>query len=259
MSADAVVAAVVLGAAVALLLPVRAEVSRTPSRVGPLRLLLLLMPLVLVVLATLGAKVVVLSVIGGVSGLGALDLIRRERRRRAAAEVRRSVVELGEALAGEIRSGRAPTDALGRVADQFPLLRETAETARLGGEVPGSLRVAAARPGAEALGAVAAAWHLSVSAGAGLADALDRSTTQARAELSLSTVVDGELSSARATARLLAVMPFFVLALGRGMGFDPWGFLFFSWPGISCLGAGVVLSLVGLRWVDRIGHDGGAP
>jgi tight adherence protein B len=251
-----VVAAVVAGTALLLALPTRPEIpgERVGSR--PVQVIPFVLPALLVAVALLGLQALVLLLIASVALGGAIDLVRRERRRREAAVLRRRVVEMVEALAGEVRAGRDPSDALIGAVGEFSLLRGPAETARLGGDVPAALRAIAVRPGAESLVPMAASWQLSVSAGAGLADALDRAAAQARADLGVSTLVAGELASARATARLLAVLPFLVLALGRGLGFDPWGVLFRSWVGVGCLAAGVVLALAGLRWVDRIGDQG---
>lgn len=217
----------------------------------------LLAVLVLLLTMLLGLHLVALLGIAAVATFGAVDLVRRDRSRRAAAERRLSVVEMGEALAGEIRAGRAPAAALARVADQYPYLREAANAAGLGGDVPAALRSLATERGAESLAPMAASWQLSLSSGAGLAGALDRAAAQARTDLGVSSLVAGELASARSTARLLAVLPFLVLALGRGLGFDPWGFLLDSWPGVGCSAIGVVLALVGLRWVDLIGDQEG--
>jgi tight adherence protein B len=216
-------------------------------------------PVALLTLAALGPRALALFGVAAVAAAGIADLVRRDRARGAASELRRSTVEMGEALAGEVRAGRAPADALARVAEQYPLLREPAETARLGGDVPGALRVLSQTPGADSLLPVAASWQLSTEAGASLAEALARSADQARADLGLATLVSGELASARATARLLAALPFLLLALGRGLGFDPWGFLLRSWPGIGCLTLGVLLALAGLRWVDQLGDQGAGP
>lgn len=215
---------------------------------------LLVAPAVVLTLLV-GPRAVALVGVAGIAGLGTLDLARRERSRRVAAKLRKSVVEVGEALAGEVRAGRPPADALSRVAEQYRFLREAAQTAGLDGDVPSALRSVAATPGAESLLPMAASWQLSMTAGAALAEALDRASAQARADMGVAAVVDGELSSARATARLLAVLPFLILAVGRGLGFDPWGFLLRSWPGLACLAVGVVLSLVGLRWLDQIGDQ----
>ena len=60
------------------------------------------------------------------------------------------------------------------------------------------------------------------------------------------------LASARATARLVALLPLGTLAMASGLGASPWSFLVDSPVGAACLLAGVGLVVGGLAWIDRI-------
>jgi tight adherence protein B len=51
---------------------------------------------------------------------------------------------------------------------------------------------------------------------------------------------------------MLALLPVGVLLLGAGVGGDPIGFLTGSAPGLGCLALGLVLSFLGMLWLDRI-------
>jgi tight adherence protein B len=202
----------------------------------------------------LGGKGLALGAVVAIVGYDAARLLRRDRDRKRADETRRIVVDVCESLAGEVRAGRGSVRALTETAAQFPLVSESAAAAELGGDIPTALRSVAAAPGAAALLAVAAAWEVSLVSGAPLGDALERSAEIARAELATAAMVASELSTARATARLLAILPLFVLTLTRGLGFDPWDFLLTTWIGLGCLTLGSAFALTGLHWVDRVGE-----
>jgi tight adherence protein B len=171
---------------------------------------------------------------------------------RARVETRERVLETCDLLAAELASGQPAASALARAAEAWPVLGPVASTTALGGDVPASLRLLAARPGAEGLALVAAAWQVAHRTGHGLADALGRLAGSLRESASTDRVVQGELASARATARLVSALPVVALAIGAGSGGDPVGFLLGTPIGWSCLVGGLVLAFVGLAWIESI-------
>jgi tight adherence protein B len=155
-------------------------------------------------------------------------------------------------MSPELVAGPPPGHALGRAATSWPLLAPVAEASDLGGDVALALRRVAAEPGAGDLRGVAGAWVLAHRSGAGLAEALDRVAGSIRADRALRRVVEGELASARATARLVAALPVVVLLLGNGGGASAWSFLLRTPFGLLCLAGGLALGLSGLWWIERI-------
>ena len=208
-----------------------------------------------VALALLGASVV--PVVAGAVGVPLL------RRMRLAGEARRAresrgdaVIALCSAVAGEVRAGRQPGEALLRAARDSGGLGETQAAvlaaARFGGDVPGALTSAARQPGGEGLLGLAACWRVAVDQGAGLAAGLDRLEGALRADRDQRADLRAQLAGARATAVMLAGLPVLGLLLGAAMGADPLRVLLHSGAGLGCLVVGGLLEGLGLWWAMRI-------
>lgn len=205
--------------------------------------------------ALLGASVVPLLL--GAAGVPLLRRVRRageadrERERRGDA-----VIALCGALAGEVRAGRQPGEALLNAAHDSGGLGEARAAvlaaARFGGDVPDALTDAARQPGAEGLVGLAACWRVAVDRGAGLAAGLDRLEGALRAERDQRADLRAQLAGSRSTAVMLAGLPVLGLLLGTALGADPLHVLLHSGPGLGCLLVGGVLEGVGLWWALRI-------
>jgi len=200
------------------------------------------------------------SVVPAVVGAAGVPLLRRVRR---AGEVRRArerrgdeVIALCAALAGEVRAGRQPGEALLRAARDSGGLGEAHASvlaaARFGGDVPGALAGAARQPGAEGLLGLAACWRVAVDQGAGLAAGLDRLEGALRADRDQRADLRAQLAGARSTAVMLAGLPVLGLVLGTALGADPLHVLLHTGAGLGCLLVGGVLEGVGLWWALRI-------
>lgn len=203
-------------------------------------------------LLVLGPSGMLLAVAAALLVAGGAWLHASARRRRAAERGRRETIEACDALSAEMRAGQAASRALHRAAEQHPALWPAARACLLGGDVPAALRRHANSPGCTGMAAVAAAWQVAEGSGAGLVGALDRVAEALRADDATRAEVTAALSPARATARLLAVLPAFGLLLGSGLGGDPLGLLLRTPAGNGLLLAGVALALAGTFWVERL-------
>ncbi len=188
----------------------------------------------------------------GMAAWSVLRLWRRVRRRRCAAATAEAVLSVCELLAAELAAGRSPPSALSRAAEDWPPLRPVAETAAFGGDVPAALAELASGPGTGGLRLVGAAWSVTQHSGRGLAEALGHVAEAVRSDQRTARVIAGELASARATARLVALLPAVALLMAAGGGGDPVGFLIGGPAGIACLAGGLALGLGGVWWIESI-------
>jgi tight adherence protein B len=206
-------------------------------------------------LALLGA-----SVIPAVAGAAGVPVLRRVRLARQARRIRErrvdAVIALCGVLAGEVRAGRQPGEALLRATRDSGGLGDAqaavVAAARFGGDVPGALAAAARQPGAEGLLGLAACWRVAVDQGAGLAAGLDRLDGALRAERDQRSDLRAQLAGARATAVLLAALPALGLLLGAALGANPLRVLLHTGAGLGCLVAGAAFETAGLWWAMRI-------
>ncbi|MFC1410778.1 type II secretion system F family protein [Streptacidiphilus sp. N1-12] len=196
----------------------------------------------------------------------AIRLRRRRRATRVRERRRTAVVALCAALAGELRTGATPHQAVEMAAVEFtgpaagpaasgpPVLDCTVLLAavRYGGGVPEAFRALAELPGAEGAAGIAACWQVASSSGAGLAAGLDRVAEGLRAQRALQESVRAELAGPRSTAGLLALLPVFGLLLGAALGADPLRMLLHTPSGLLCLLFGTALEWAGLAWTGRI-------
>ncbi|MEI5098644.1 type II secretion system F family protein [Streptomyces sp. PmtG] len=208
------------------------------------------------------------------AGAVGMPLARRVRAARAARRARvlraDAVIALCGALAGEVRAGRQPGEALRTATEVLDAPADPGAAggapekqlggawpgvlaaARFGGDVPGALRDAAREPGAEGLLGLAACWRVAVDRGAGLAAGLERLEGALRAERDQRSDLSAQLAGARSTAVLLAGLPALGLLMGAALGAAPLRVLLHTGPGWGCLLVGGLLEGAGAWWALRI-------
>jgi tight adherence protein B len=257
-STSSVLAAVLAALAIVLLGRPASSLARRPGRAigervraGPVSSGVLVVATSVLVATVDGTRLALALVL--LAGTAAVAVLARRAASARAAERRRAqVVEVCEALVGELRAGQPLVAALEHCRGTWPELEPVVVAARLGADVTAALRRLARAPGGEGLQEVAAAWQVSQQSGAGLATALGQVAATARARQATRQLVRGELASAQATARLVALLPVASLAMSAGIGGRPWHFLLATPIGLGCLAAGVLLVFLGLLWIDVI-------
>ncbi|MGY1639605.1 type II secretion system F family protein [Geodermatophilus sp. SYSU D00703] len=188
------------------------------------------------------------------AGAAAALLARSEARRRAAVREEARVSALAEALsalAAELRAGRtleaAAAAAASTCADEESgraLVRAVRSPAAAEGAVPGEL--------GEALRRVTAAAVLSQRTGCSLAAVLAAVEDDLRARRRQRSDLRSATAGSRASALLLAALPVLALAMGSGIGADPWHVLTTTPTGQVLLVVGVALEGAGLAWTSRL-------
>ncbi|MFI0738256.1 type II secretion system F family protein [Streptomyces sp. NPDC021100] len=198
------------------------------------------------------------SLLPPLAALAAVPLVRRrlDARARRRARERRSeaVIELCGAVAGELRAGRQPGEAVRAFDGEAlgPAWAAVPAAARFGGDVPAALREAGRQRGAEGLAGMAACWQVAVDGGAGLAAGLERVGHALSVERDQREELAAQLAGTRSTAVMLALLPAVALAMGTALGAEPLRVLLHTPAGLGCLALGGLLEGAGLAWTRHI-------
>lgn len=190
------------------------------------------------------------AVLSGVCSLLALRALAGLRR---AAATESEVLALAESLAvlaAELTAGRSLAAAVATAVDTCPdprTARAVAVTLLDGGRT-----AAADGPVARALDRVHGAVRLSVRTGCPLGAVLSAVADDLRARHRAGLELRSATAGPRASAAVLAGLPLVGLAMGSGIGADPWGVLTSTGPGQALLVAGVALEAAGLAWTGRL-------
>ena len=260
--------AALLSAALAVLLwpDRRAQRSRRAALLGrPVRSRMPSLPPelplpVMVSLAAAGLAAVVstalVAVLAGIVALvGARAWVAARRERAEDARLAGFGEGLG-ALTAELRAGRAlepATDAAVRACGTEESGRLLARAVRSPGPGPGPRPPGAGDDAvSSAVDRVSAAVLLSTRTGCSLADVVAAVDDDLRARRRQRQDLRSGVAAPRASAALLACLPLLGLAMGSGVGADPWRVLTATGPGQVLLVTGVALELAGLAWSRRL-------
>ena len=175
-------------------------------------------------------------------------------RRRQALEERRlqGLVETLAAVGADLRSGRSVAAAAGTAVRSCPdepsaqaVLRALRVPDVSTGPSPGG-------PFGEAVRCLASGVRLSGRTGCSLAAIIGAVEDDVRARLHLTRELRTAIAGPRASAALLAALPLLGLAMGSGIGADPWHVLTATGTGQVLLVVGVGLEAAGLAWSARL-------
>lgn len=186
------------------------------------------------------------------SGGTLAGLVWRAVRRRSARTARREVTRAARLLAGQLRIGQVQSVAVVDAASDCIALESAAAAVAIGADVPTALRRAAERPGQAGLASLAAAWELSQHSGAPIADSVDRVADELDASEAIFAAVAVEVTGARTTGHVMAVLPFVGLGLGYVGGGDPVSFLMGHPLGEILFVIGVLLAVAGVWWLEKL-------
>jgi tight adherence protein B len=190
--------------------------------------------------------------------LTAIRLGRQYRRRRSALRSRAEIAQACGVLASYLRVGQVPSAALAIAAADCEVLREGHQAHTLGGDVVQVWRQQARRPGHAGLLELARAWQISIDTGAPMSSTLDQVAASLAADQALTQVVNSELAAARATGKLMAVLPGCGICIGYLLGGDPARWLLAGPSGWACLLAGVLLACAGVLWIEALARQASA-
>ena len=258
-----VMAALAVGALVGCLVVPRSASDGPGPAGGVLRVLLVLVGAGAAIGVASREWVPGVSLVGGAVLLGGVGTLVGLARVRARAERVRTgaqaqVLAAVEQMAADLAVGQPPARVLEAARATCPALDGPARAGHLGGDVAGEFRAAAEVPGCGDLRLVGAAWQVAHRSGDGLARALEDTARGLRHQHRTRRVVGSELASARATARLVALLPLATWGMGQAAGGSPLTFLLGSVPGVVCLVVGIVLGGAGLGWIDQLGATASA-
>jgi tight adherence protein B len=176
-------------------------------------------------------------------------------RRRRGSKARNASDPVGamSAFSAEVRAGSSPTVALGLALQPFPqLCPRTQQALSAQGDVAAALRLDALAARQREWAALAAVWELTDRRGVSMVAVADRLAEHGRQLAAARRLLNAELAEARATVRVLALLPVIGLALGTVLGANPLRWLTTSSAGHAVIAAAVGFEVAGWLWVRAL-------
>jgi tight adherence protein B len=160
------------------------------------------------------------------------------------------------ALAAELRAGRPVDEAVRSAAAACGVQDTSARLVRAVRDPPRRAGPVLEEPQTDEVGLalrrISAAVLLSSQTGCSLAEVVTAVEDDLRARLRASQELRSATAGPRASAALLAALPVLGLAMGAGVGADPWGVLTTTGVGQVLLVVGVGLEIAGVVWAGRL-------
>ena len=154
------------------------------------------------------------------------------------------------AFSAEVRAGSSPGVALQFALQPFPqLCPRTQDALSAFGDVAAALRLDAAASRQREWAALAAVWELTDRRGVSMVGVADRLAEHGRQVAAARRLLNAELAEARATVRVLALLPVIGLALGTVLGANPVRWLMASSAGHVVIAAAFGFEALGWLWV----------
>ena len=167
----------------------------------------------------------------------------------------RLVIRACGMIAGQLDAGEIPAQALLTTAEDVPLLAPAAGAVHIGGDVPAELQRLAAQPGCGGLAFLARGWRLSEATGMPLSPVTRHVADTLRRQGDVRDQRRAELSTAKATSKLLACLPVVGIGMGYFVNANPLAFLAGSLAGHLCLVGAATLICVGLIWTTHLARE----
>lgn len=167
-----------------------------------------------------------------------------------------SLLALLGVVAPSLRAGRTPEESMRLacgVVEGGGVLTPLREAAEEGRSIDGALERLSRRHADARL--VAHAWALSARTGCPLADAVECAARLVRSRLAHRRRIETAATGARATIRILTMLPVGGPLLALAVGVDPVRAYLTAPAAWVCLATGGVLVLAGRAWVERLVSD----
>jgi Flp pilus assembly protein TadB len=190
------------------------------------------------------------GVLAGAAAAAGVRTLVRQRAGRAADHRLDALTDALGAVAAELRAGRPLEAATASAVSAYPdpeLARGLARALRAPAAVPADPTGLG-----RALSRVAAAVQLSGRTGCSLAAVVTAVEDDLRARRRQRQELRAVTAGPRASAALLAGLPLLALAMGSGIGADPWAVLTTTAAGQVLLVVGLALEAAGLAWSARL-------
>lgn len=173
----------------------------------------------------------------------------------AATEAAEATSKMLGSIAGDLRAGATPHDAIVHLIHDAPAplaeLTTIAAHRSASGVTPASAFAEAPDPYRD-LRDAGRLWLIADQRGIALAGLLEHMQHRIDARLRHRRATAAALQGPQATALILSALPLAGLAMGTAMGANPWHFLTTTLLGQVMLVIGVLLGCTGFWWVDRI-------